>query len=445
MSCPECGSSKVWKDGIRRTEYGDVQRYLCRSCGLRFSDPSVQLNIFRELGEAFESAAQLPQDRVRKRDFSLNKVFEDPSFSLGENVGSHRLTVIGKGLNSFPSYNSNYRVCANKKAKNLAINTEITQAPREGTEDFADVKGMLVTYEAKLTLKGLDIRTIQRRITMLKLLCRRGADLFDAETVFQTIDQAKKWNWNTGQLSEEPWSEGTKNNAAQAYASFCTVNKLAIPETVNFHKWSRQPQKLPWVPLETEIDQLIAGCKLLPATFLQLLKETGMRCGEATRLLWINIDLEHGILTVDRPEKHSNPRQFKVSGKLVAMLNRLPKQKDQVFLIDLRTMRKRFMWQRNRIAFKVENPRLKQITFHTLRHYYGSMEYFRTKDILHVQERLGHRSITSTLIYTHLINFEGDEFHTATAKTLKEDEELLKAGFEYVTERDDVKIYRKRK
>lgn len=103
------------------------------------------------------------------------------------------------------------------------------------------------------------------------------------------------------------------------------------------------------------------------------------------------------------------------------------------------------MWQRNRIAQKVQNPRLRRKTFHTLRHWFGSMEYHKTKDILHVQERLGHRSITSTMIYTHLINFESDEYHTATSKSLKEDEDLLKAGFEYVTERDGVKIYRKRK
>jgi hypothetical protein len=44
-----------------------------------------------------------------------------------------------------------------------------------------------------------------------------------------------------------------------------------------------------------------------------------------------------------------------------------------------------------------------------------------------------------------LINFESDEYHTATSKSLKEDENLLKAGFEYVTERDGIKIYRKRK
>jgi len=103
------------------------------------------------------------------------------------------------------------------------------------------------------------------------------------------------------------------------------------------------------------------------------------------------------------------------------------------------------MKQRKRVAQKLQNPRIDKITFHTLRHLYGSLEYFKTKDILHVKERLGHRSITSTLIYTHLVNFESDVCHTATSKSLKQDEELLKAGFEYVTERDRIKIFRKRK
>ncbi|MGC9345747.1 MAG: hypothetical protein ACP5ER_03015 [Candidatus Bathyarchaeales archaeon] len=64
---------------------------------------------------------------------------------------------------------------------------------------------------------------------------------------------------------------------------------------------------------------------------------------------------------------------------------------------------------------------------------------------LHVQQRLGHRSILSTTIYTQLVNFESDEYHVKTAKNIKEDEELISAGFEYVTERDGVKLYRKRK
>jgi len=58
---------------------------------------------------------------------------------------------------------------------------------------------------------------------------------------------------------------------------------------------------------------------------------------------------------------------------------------------------------------------------------------------------LGHRNIQSTLLYTQLISFQSDDFHVRAARNLEEDKELIEAGFEYVTERDGVKIYRKRK
>ena len=44
------------------------------------------------------------------------------------------------------------------------------------------------------------------------------------------------------------------------------------------------------------------------------------------------------------------------------------------------------------------------------------------------------KTMTSTLFYAHLVQFKGTEFNIGVAKTLKEDEELLKAGFECVTE-----------
>jgi hypothetical protein len=43
------------------------------------------------------------------------------------------------------------------------------------------------------------------------------------------------------------------------------------------------------------------------------------------------------------------------------------------------------------------------------------------------------------------MSFDGGEHRTATSKSLKEDEGLLKAGFEYVTERDGIKEWRKQK
>ncbi|MFB0501999.1 MAG: tyrosine-type recombinase/integrase [Candidatus Bathyarchaeia archaeon] len=100
---------------------------------------------------------------------------------------------------------------------------------------------------------------------------------------------------------------------------------------------------------------------------------------------------------------------------------------------------------RKRVVTKLQNPRINYIHLHTLRHWKATMEYHKTKDFLHVMKMLGHRNIQTTLIYTQLINFESDEFHVRVAKHLEEDKELIEAGFEFVTERQGVKIYRKRK
>jgi integrase len=101
-------------------------------------------------------------------------------------------------------------------------------------------------------------------------------------------------------------------------------------------------------------------------------------------------------------------------------------------------------------ARKLQNPRLLQIHFHTLRHWKGTMEYHKTKDILHVKTVLGHKSIINTMIY---INLEQAHFHagdsseyiTRVAKTVKGVRALLEASFEYVIEMDGVKLFRKRK
>ena len=62
-----------------------------------------------------------------------------------------------------------------------------------------------------------------------------------------------------------------------------------------------------------------------------------------------------------------------------------------------------------------------------------------------MQERLGHKSILTTMLYTHLINFEADNYHSATAQTLDEAKKLVEAGFEYVTDMGGGKVLRKRK
>ncbi|MFZ7138365.1 MAG: tyrosine-type recombinase/integrase [archaeon] len=113
--------------------------------------------------------------------------------------------------------------------------------------------------------------------------------------------------------------------------------------------------------------------------------------------------------------------------------NKNPKMNEKMFP---HTRRMSHVWcrVRNRTAQKLRQPELRKIQLYDLRHYFSTMLYHKTKLILLVKEKLGHKDIDNTLIYTHLVNFSDDEYETATATTVEEACKLINVGYEYVTE-----------
>jgi integrase len=97
------------------------------------------------------------------------------------------------------------------------------------------------------------------------------------------------------------------------------------------------------------------------------------------------------------------------------------------------------------VSRKLGEPQLAQIRLYDLRHFAGSMCYYKTKDIIFTMRFLGHKNIKNTLRYVHLINFDREEYTVKATSTLNEATQLLEQGFEYVTEMDGVKLFRKRK
>ncbi len=166
-------------------------------------------------------------------------------------------------------------------------------------------------------------------------------------------------------------------------------------------------RKLPFIPKETEIDQLIAGSSQRMATFLQMLKETGARCGEIWWLKWEDIDFESKVVNIT-PEKNSNPRAIRLSQKLLEMLQQLPKNYgDRVFSFPNMPVDHHGVSlgrQRKRLANKLKNPRLLKIHFHTFRYWKGTMLYHKTKDTYYVKQQLGHKNIKNTELYVQLNN-----------------------------------------
>jgi hypothetical protein len=64
-------------------------------------------------------------------------------------------------------------------------------------------------------------------------------------------------------------------------------------------------------------------------------------------------------------------------------------------------MSKAFQRARNRTAKKFHDPEIFKVRLYDLRHFYGSMLYHKTKDLLFVKVKMGHRSISSTMRYLH--------------------------------------------
>jgi integrase len=128
------------------------------------------------------------------------------------------------------------------------------------------------------------------------------------------------------------------------------------------------------------------------------------------------------------------------------MLKAMPQKADRAFNGSVHCTRTNFTIQRKRIAERTKNPRFLRISFHTFRHWKATMEYHKTKDILRVKQMLGHKSINGTLLYTHLVDFEGDECDVKVAETTNEIHKFPEVGFEWVGQDKDGLIYmRKRK
>ncbi|MEM3459269.1 MAG: tyrosine-type recombinase/integrase [Candidatus Bathyarchaeia archaeon] len=302
-----------------------------------------------------------------------------------------------------------------------------------GTEQLKDAKGKIVEYCFYMQKKGYAEATIRLHRTALKTLVQRGADLFDSENVKEVIAKQK-------------WGENRKRNVIGAYDRFLKFAGLTWDKP--FCK--ARTQKIPFIPTERELDDLISGTGKKLSTFLQLLKETAMRCGEAKRLQWIDVDFEKNIVRLNDPEKGSNPRMWKVSQKLIAMLNALPRESVRVFGDGpINSMKTTFIKARRRLAAKLQNPRLLSISFHTFRHWKATMLYHQTKDPYYVKQFLGHKELRNTEIYINIERtmFEqgSDEFTVKVAETPEEVKALLEVGFEYVCQKDNLIFLRKRK
>ena len=212
--CPECQSQKVWKDGLRYVQGTPIQRYLCRSCGYRFS---------------------------KSDEFSRKNVIS----GFAQTTSRQICVPLTEGM------------------KNLVRTETESNVLRESTQEQ---KGEIISFGWHMQKRGLSEATIQTRIYRLNILVKKGANLEDPETV-ETV------------LAVTKWGKANKKIFANCYKAYCNYKKIEWqPPKITV------PNKEPFLPLEEEVSQLVAGCGKRTGVLLQLLFETGCRIGEAASL-----------------------------------------------------------------------------------------------------------------------------------------------------------------
>jgi integrase len=285
--------------------------------------------------------------------------------------------------------------------------------------------------------------TIRSRIQVL-LQVGRICDINDPDIIKTWLSDTKNEHRFTKVCT---WSNKTKTKFIDTYSAYLRYKWIQW----NAPKYT-PTQRLPFIPTEQEIDLLIASTGKMLSTILQTIKETGMRIGELTQLHAADIDETRKTINIT-PEKGSNPRILPISDKLLTMIKNLPKDPratyKAIFQPHKDTLRDYLCNERKALATKLNNPRLNKISFHTLRHWKGTTEYHNTKDIIHVQTVLGHKSITSTMVYINLeqaLYLETDEnFTCKVAHNEQEESELIEAGFQYINNRGELAFYKRRK
>jgi len=244
-------------------------------------------------------------------------------------------------------------------------------------------------------------------------------------------------------IAKADWSNGYKENMVNAY------NHYAVFHCLEWKKPRYQRAfSIKKLPLESDIDLIISYTRTRNRVAFKLVKECGLRPIEVSKLTLKQIDLYKGLVYPETA-KGGEARVLRIKKETLALLKQLVSDIQSInapIFPSSKTLQSNWFKLRKGIAERYSKPELKQIRLYDLRHFYGTMLYHKTKDIVHVQRKMGHRSLKNTLIYIDLADFDNEEeYISKVAQTPEEIQQLIEAGFEYVCQQEGLTFFRKRK
>jgi hypothetical protein len=185
-------------------------------------------------------------------------------------------------------------------------------------------------------------------------------------------------------------------------------------------------------------------------TIFTLEAEIGMSPEELYQVTQSKINREKGEISITGVKGHASAN-YKLKPHTNEMLTRyLAKYPEDHPFPHAHTQSQMWTQFRERAAKKLGRPDLSKIQLRNLRNYAGERYYkaLPVRDPILVMRHLRHKKLETTMHYIHAIvlDYEGDDqWINGTSTTIEENVRLIENGFQYVTERDGTKLYRKRK
>jgi integrase len=246
-------------------------------------------------------------------------------------------------------------------------------------------------------------------------------------------------------VANKQCTNGYKESLIEAYAIY--MKSIGQEWNQPFYQRYDRPIK---VPTAEKIDMLISQASPRMALILSISKDLGTRPIELTWLKVSDIDLQNRLVNITGA-KHTVGRVGKLKPNTLEMLKQYILKKhlnanERLFKCKSKNISEQYRRLRNKLAEKLQDPTFRTIRLYDFRHFKASVEYHKTKSLMHVKALLGHKDIRTTVRYVHLFeSMSNDEYHCSTAKNFKEATNLIENGFEYITEMDGLKLFRKRK
>ena len=266
---------------------------------------------------------------------------------------------------------------------------------------------LLEKYIDHLLARNKSIKTIRTFRSIISRFLRylNGKDV--RRVTIQDIDGFLAY------LRRNGYSEKSLYTAAVAIKRFLEYHEITEP--LKKFEYPRRPKVLPRFLTYEEVLKLLEAAESLEnKLIILLLYSTGIRVSELVNIKIKDIDLRDRSIRVYG--KGGKEREVFFNRRTEKLLRKMIRGRDQdEYLLKGRKGKLNYVTierRLKRIALKAGLK--KKVTPHILRHSFATFALSRGMDVREIQELLGHASLKTTQVYTHI-----------TRKRLKEDYESI--------------------